>query len=276
MQELVRPRRMWLKIPMLLLHSYLIMSLAGCASKKAPSADEIRQLETRTVAADFTTAFDASVNLLQDLGFTIDMMNTEAGVITASKQSMGNLGDNFTDSELGDDDDFPTWALVLLIITGVIIVIGIIAIIAAATSGDDDDKDKKKDRKKTEDKDKKSRQKGESDDTRGEDKEREHDRDRHQEHDHDRGSTIIIADALLDSERADDLEYYNYRISINLTPLDEGQTKLRTSVQGSRMKGFIVRDTGPVYDVRFFRGFYTALDHSLTLESPAVEPVPEE
>ncbi len=260
MTEFVQPKRLWLKIPILLVRVYLILVLAGCASKKAPNVDEIRQLETRTVAADFTTAFDASVNLLQDLGFTVEMLDTEAGVITASKKSMGNLGDNFTDSELGDDDDFPTWAIVLLIVTGIIIVIGLIVIIAAAVSDDDDDEDDE------------SRSKGNSDDTRGQDEEREHDDD----DDTDISTTIIIADALLDSDTADELEYYDYRISINLTPIDESQTNMRTSIQGSRMKGYNVKDTGPVHDVRFYRGFYTALDKSLTMESGVEEPVPED
>ena len=60
------------------------------------------------------------------------------------------------------------------------------------------------------------------------------------------------------------------------TPVDETRTNMRTSVQGNKMKGYNVENTGPVYDVRFFRGFYTALDNSLALEKPAVEPDLEE
>jgi len=241
MSEFTRPRRLWLKILSHGIRIYLSLILAGCASKQpAPSIEEIRQLETTAVATDFTTAFDASINLLQDLGFGIDEVNTDAGIITASKQSQGKLGTMF--EEIGpdeEDDGLPTWAIVLLIATGVIIVIGIIALIAS----DDDDDDEEE-----------SREKGISD------------------HHHGTTTALVVSDVMEPEEN----EYYTYRVTMNLTPVTDTETKIRTSVHGSRMKGDNVEETGSVYDARFFLGFYNALGKAMSLQSPAAESEPDD
>lgn len=243
MSEIARPKRRWSRILNLALRLYLSLVLAGCASKQLPpSIEEIRQLETRSVQADFTTAFDASINLLQDLGFTVDVINPDAGIITASKQTEGRLGNMFEETGLDTDDDgLPTWAKVLIIVTGVIIIVGIIALIA----GDDDDDD-----------DKESRSKGD-----------------HGEHGGTATTTVVtVHDVIVPEEN----EYYNYRLTLNLEGLSESETKIRTSVQGNRMKGDNVEETGSVYDARFFSGFYSALDKALSLQTEPLESVPEE
>jgi hypothetical protein len=122
-----------------MLNLYLCLALAGCASKQPPpTVEQIRQLETRNLNTDYTTAFDAAVNALQDIGFTIDMVDADVGLITADRQSDDELGNLFPEI---DEDNLPAWAIFAFIVTGIIVIIGLIAIIAALTDGDDDDDD---------------------------------------------------------------------------------------------------------------------------------------
>jgi hypothetical protein len=286
MNEIVYPSRPWLRVLNWALRLYLSLVLAGCASKqKSLTVEEIRQLETRNVNSDFTTAFDASVNLLQDLGFTIDLIDTETGVITAGKQTEEELGELFPDIE--KDDGLPTWAIVLLIITGIVIIIGLIIIAIAIFSSSDDDEEKETkgedDGKQSrtvdradikDDESKPTRSKGE-----GSQKDTDEERSTREKGESERqddtdveeiSTTAIIADAMLDD--SDDFEYNDYRITLNLEPLGDTETKIRTSVQRIKMRGNRVEETGPVYDGRFFVGFYTHLDKALSLEAETVEP----
>ncbi len=206
-----------------MLRAYLSVFLVGCASTQyQPSVMEVRSMETRTFAAQYDVVFKAVVNALQDLHYTIDIVDKDVGLITASRQTTGKLGAIAREPDQTDssDDGLPTWAKVALIVTGIVLVIALINYIT------DDDEDES--------------------DTYSES-----------------SDSFVIGDS---SEPAG-AEFYRYRVTVNLEALDDRETRIRVSGQGSRMKGNTVMETGPVYDPEFFQAFYANMDNALFLES---------
>ncbi len=59
------------------------------------------------------------------------------------------------------------------------------------------------------------------------------------------------------------IEHYNYRLTINLERLADTITGIRVSMQGNRMKGDAVLETGAVYDPQFYEDFYYRLEEAL-------------
>ena len=115
---------------------YLTIWMAGCASAPPrPEGDQLMRLQVRTYPTDMKTVFDAAVDATQDLDFSVDVANADAGVITATRQTNERLA-RITRA---DDKGLPTWAWVVLIATGVII---IAAVVIVLSSHHDEDKDK--------------------------------------------------------------------------------------------------------------------------------------
>jgi hypothetical protein len=135
MANLLFPKSRGWKTVLLVVRLYLVVFLVGCSSAPPPCIEEIRAMQTREVDAGYDDVATASLRVLQDLGFTVEESDTDAGVITAQRQTTARIGDLTKDKD-PDDDGLPTWATVLLIATGVVIIVAVIAIIAG---GDDDD-----------------------------------------------------------------------------------------------------------------------------------------
>ena len=72
------------------LRIYLITFL-GCAAPRppAPPTAVARAMETRTITADSEKVIKASINVLQDLSYTVDVINVEMGLLTASRTTQG-------------------------------------------------------------------------------------------------------------------------------------------------------------------------------------------
>jgi len=66
---------------------FLILNffLIGCSSLEKKSVATQRAIETREYNVDAKTLIRASIGTFQDLGYTIDTINEEFGLITASK-----------------------------------------------------------------------------------------------------------------------------------------------------------------------------------------------
>jgi hypothetical protein len=88
------------------LRLYLCLALLGCASTRpgptvtqsgdtesASTTITARDLESRVVPADERLLFQACVGTLQDLGYTIDLADTDAGILTTSRVSDRRLGE---------------------------------------------------------------------------------------------------------------------------------------------------------------------------------------
>ena len=71
--------------------AYLSISIIGCTAPQKPSVKPpttiARAMETRSFAKDMTTVLKAAINALQDMDYTIDVLNSDVGLITASRTS---------------------------------------------------------------------------------------------------------------------------------------------------------------------------------------------
>ena len=71
----------------LLLVSYLSLSLFACTPPRPekPPSTIARAMETRSYSGDLSRVLKASINALQDMNYTIDVLNSDVGLITASR-----------------------------------------------------------------------------------------------------------------------------------------------------------------------------------------------
>ena len=84
MNQLIRPRTIPGKIRLFSLLLYLGSSNIVFSQNK-PSTAVSRTLQTQNFSADIKTTLKASINALQDLDYTIDVLNSDVGLITASR-----------------------------------------------------------------------------------------------------------------------------------------------------------------------------------------------
>ena len=71
----------------LLLVSYLSLSLFACTPPRPekPPSTIARAMETRSYSGDLSRVLKASINAFQDMNYTIDVLNSDVGLITASR-----------------------------------------------------------------------------------------------------------------------------------------------------------------------------------------------
>ena len=137
---MIRPKTTLGQSFYLSLIGYLIIGVSGCANPpraEKPPTSVTRAMETRTFQGDLRTILKASINSLQDMDYTIDVLNSDIGLITASRtteQRKASLTDEKPQRTMTDSEK------ACLVIGAV----AIIAVIAAAIFGDDDDDENKK------------------------------------------------------------------------------------------------------------------------------------
>ena len=113
-------------IYLLIVSHIFVVSCSSSAPK--PSTTVKRAIETREYSVDFDTLMRASIGVLQDLGYTIDVLNDSYGLITASKQTTNVKGKSDNDNEIKAGD----------IILGAL---AVITLVALWNNDDDDDGD---------------------------------------------------------------------------------------------------------------------------------------
>ena len=84
MRRLIRPITIQGKIRLFSLMFYLATANVVFTQNKPPTAVS-RTLQTQNFAADTKKTLKASINALQDLDYTIDVLNSDVGLITASR-----------------------------------------------------------------------------------------------------------------------------------------------------------------------------------------------
>ena len=112
-------------IYLLIVSHIFVVSCSSSAPK--PSTTEKRAIETREYSVDFDTLMRASIGVLQDLGYTIDVLNDSYGLITASKQTTNIKGKSDNDKIKPGD-----------VILGAL---AVITLVALWNNNDDDDGD---------------------------------------------------------------------------------------------------------------------------------------
>ena len=119
----------------ILLVGYCSVCLSGCASTRPekPPVTLARAMESRTLSSDFKTVLKASINVLQDLSYTIDVLNSDVGLITASrtteKEESVLIDDNVGEKKMIFIEKF---------CIGAIVAIFVAIIISAISSGNSD------------------------------------------------------------------------------------------------------------------------------------------
>jgi len=90
--------------------NFLLISCSSSSSSKKKSVAAQRAVETREYAVDTKSLMTSSIGAFQDLGFTIDTLSEEFGLITASKVE---------EEEEEDDEGFSAGQVL-----GVLLIIG--------------------------------------------------------------------------------------------------------------------------------------------------------
>lgn len=132
MIRFIHPKTKFGKSFHFLLISYLSLSLFACTPPRPekPPSTIARAMETRSFSGDLSKVLKASINALQDMNYTIDVLNSDVGLITASRTTEQEHA--VLDNE--KDADLLSGLQKFCIGAGVLI---FIAVIFAAISGGD-------------------------------------------------------------------------------------------------------------------------------------------
>ena len=227
MSRLTNPRKTWSFTAGILLRLYLALFLVGCVSRRPPvTVTEARSMETRTIVADYDKVLKASINVLQDQRYNLDVIDGDLGLIVASRSTEGQQ--TRLAREPARTVDAPTWQKVLGITLFIALIGGIIWLITR--SGDDD----------------------------------QGDRDRTDGSRSRRGDTHVYHNG--GDRGPDGPRIYQYKVTVNVESLASGETHLRVSGTGERTRGDRIEQAGPIEDPEFFQRFFAGLDKALFLE----------
>ena len=143
--RLLYPATMQGRVLHFTLVAYLSISIISCTAPQKPSvrppATVARAMETRNFAKDMTTVLKAAINALQDMDYTIDVLNSDVGLITASRTTEQKKSELSTDgSDVERFSEFEKACLTLLAIFSVAIILDMIF------GGDDDSENNSNDR----------------------------------------------------------------------------------------------------------------------------------
>jgi hypothetical protein len=134
----IRPKTIHGRSLYYLLIGYLVVGLTGCSTPprtEKPPTSVARAMETRSFSGDLKTVLKASINSLQDMDYTIEVLNSDVGLITASRTTenkKARLASEVQDEGMTDSEK-------------ACLAIGAIAIIAVIATAifDDDDNDRR-------------------------------------------------------------------------------------------------------------------------------------
>ena len=124
--------------------AYLSISIIGCAAPQKsvkPPVTIARAMETRSFAKDMTTVLKAAINALQDMDYTIDVLNSDVGLITASRTSQKQKTE--LSIEENDAEGFSEFEKACLAVFGLV---SLVIIMDMIFGGDDDSENNSNDR----------------------------------------------------------------------------------------------------------------------------------
>ena len=143
--RLLYPATMQGRVLHFALVAYLSISIIGCTAPQKPSvkppAAIARAMETRSFAKDMTTVLKAAINALQDMDYTIDVLNSDIGLITASRTSQQQKSE--LSIEENDAERFSEFEKACLTAFGIF---SLIIIMDMIFGGDDDSENNNNDR----------------------------------------------------------------------------------------------------------------------------------
>ena len=255
MRRLVQPRTIWgrfLYISLVInVSSTMVLKAAQTVPQAKPPTAVNRQLQTRKFPRDNKIVLKAAIGSLQDLDYTIDVLNSDIGLITASRTTEEKKADVSTDTapvdaivdpeEAGKKD----WSgCVSVLMIGLFV--GLFAfVLSNMFGGSDDDED---------DDDKSSNNNSTSKNS---------------------GSGWSLGGGETNNYYTQDNApkgpvIYRYKVTINLEELDSLNTRIRVSASGESEQDGAILKTGGIHEPDFFRKFFASMEKSMFLDENAV------
>ena len=260
MRRLIRPITMQGKIRLFSLMFYLVTANVVFTQNKPPTAVS-RTLQTQNFAADTKKTLKASINALQDLDYTIDVLNSDVGLITASRtteqkkaevSSDGvDLGPSTQNNKLEEEIDAEEaakkeQAQTCVKIFGVAVVAVFFVVLLSAIFGDKDDDD--------DDDDNDDRTSSSSSSSGW----RRSSRSSHSNH-----KTV---NNYYQDNSPKGPRIYRYKVTINIDESATDNTNVRVSASGELEQDGKILESGGIYEPEFFKRFFASMNKSIFLD----------
>ena len=256
MRRLIRPSTGLGKLRLLSLIIYLSSSNIVFSQNKPPTAVS-RTLQTQNFSADLKTTLKASINALQDLDYTIDVLNSDVGLITASRTTEKKKADvssdaiepgpstqNNMDGEIDAEETVKQeQAQTCAKIFGFAVVVVFVVVIINAIFGDRDDDDDDDD-----DNDNSGSSKGWS-------------RSRHTSN-----STHKTVNNYYQDDTPKGPRIYRYKVTINIDESGSNNTNIRVSASGELEQDGKILESGGIHEQEFFKRFFASMNKSIFLD----------
>jgi len=261
MRRLIRPKTMSGKIRLFALVLYLTSSTAILAQNK-PSTAVARTLQTQSFPADVKTTLKASINALQDLDYTIDVLNSDVGLITASRTTEEKKAEVSTDEgvETGPapkpiktkaefnaeaaESEAKRQACINTI--GIAFIAVFFVVLLGAIFGDDDDDDDDNDD------DKKGSSSSSSSGWRRSDRSS--------------NTTHKTVNNYYEDNTPKGPRIYRYKVTINIDESGIENTVVRVSASGELEQDGKILESGGIHEPEFFKRFFASMNKSLFLD----------
>ena len=257
MRRLIRPLTGPGKLRLLSLILYLSSYNIVFSQNKPPTAVS-RTLQTQNFSADLKTTLKASINALQDLDYTIDVLNSDVGLITASRttekkkadvssdaielgpSSQNNIDGEIDAEETARQEQVQTCAKIFGF--AVVVVFVVVIINAIFGDGDDDNDDEE------EEEDNSGSSKGWS-------------RSRHTPN-----STHKTVNNYYQDDTPKGPRIYRYKVTINIDESGSNNTNIRVSASGELEQDGKILESGGIHEQEFFKRFFASMNKSIFLD----------
>ena len=261
MYQLIRPRTILGKIRLFSLLLYLTGSNIVLSQNK-PSTAVSRTLQTQNFSADIKTTLKASINALQDLDYTIDVLNSDVGLITASRTTEQKkaevssdgvgLGPSTQNNKFEEELDAEEAAKqeraqTCVKIFGIAVVAVFFVVLLNAIFGDKDDDE--------EDDDDEKHSSSSSNSSSGWRSSR---RSSHSNH---KTVNNYYQDNTPKGPRI-----YRYKVTINIDEAESNDTNVRVSASGELEQDGKILESGGIHEPEFFKRFFASMNKSIFLD----------
>ncbi len=209
-----------------IMRAYLIAFMTfGCTPRPDPvPVEEARYMETRVFNAGYSQVMKSAINTLQDLRYTVDVLDGDLGIIVASTRTEGEQARMTEEPQV--TEKVSTGKKILIFAAIAAVIIGIIALVSRGGNDDDD-----------------------GDDDVSESRRNDH-----------RGGRFFGGGG---GRRNEGPEVYEYRLTLNFQAIDSAQTQVRVSASARSEGGTRIRQAGAIEDPLFFERFFSRMEESL-------------
>tara|TARA_B100000963_G_scaffold317367_1_gene297768 strand:- start:24 stop:827 length:804 start_codon:yes stop_codon:yes gene_type:complete len=261
MRRLIRPKTIQGKIRLFSLMFYLVTTNVVFTQNKPPAAVS-RTLQTQNFAADTKKTLKASINALQDLDYTIDVLNSDVGLITASRTTEqkkakvssdgidpgpSTQNNKFAEEIDAEEAAKKEQAQTCVKIFGVAVVAVFFVVLLSAIFGDKDDDDDDDD----------------NDDDRPSSSSSSSGWRRSSRSSHSNHKTV---NNYYQDNSPKGPRIYRYKVTINIDEAGPDNTNVRVSASGELEQDGKILESGGIYEPEFFKRFFASMNKSIFLD----------